>query len=56
MNRSNHNQGGNLSLLAEPKLGRCGYCEDRCDATTSFHGYCLDLHQATLGMNAGTCG
>jgi hypothetical protein len=24
--------------------GRCIYCDQRCDTTSNYHGYCLELH------------
>ena len=30
------------------ELGRCAYCEERCDVTEYFHAHCFELHQASL--------
>jgi hypothetical protein len=27
-----------------PEPGRCIYCDQRCDTTSTHHGYCLELH------------
>jgi hypothetical protein len=27
-----------------PEPGRCIYCDQRCDTTSIYHGYCLELH------------
>jgi len=32
--------------VRKPEPGRCIFCDQRCDVTAFFHGYCLELqHQ-----------
>ncbi len=32
-------------LNPQQELGRCIYCEERCDEAANYHGYCHEQHQ-----------